>query len=71
LHAAAFNPPQTAQTVLAKAQVLLQCVDERPTFRVFTRLSFAPYVAEWLIDAAAELAASRGVDAERIAARLN
>lgn len=70
LHARAFSPPQTAQSLLAKAQILLQCADIRPAFRLYVRISFAPYVAEWLIDAATEFAASRGLDAQRIAARL-
>ena len=53
LHGSAFKPPQCAQTLLAKSQVLLQCVNAQPVFRVFVRISFAPYVAEWLLDAAA------------------
>ena len=70
LHGSAFKPPQCAQTLLAKSQMILQCVDSRPVFRVFVRISFAPYVAEWLLDAAAELAASRDIDTQRIATRL-
>ena len=71
LHGSAFAAPQCAQTLLAKAQVILQCIDSRPTFRVFARISFAPYVAEWLTDASAELAASRNIDTGRIATRLS
>ena len=71
LHASAFGAPQCAQSLLAKSQVILQCLDARPTFRIFVRLSFAPYVAEWLTDAAAELAASRNIDTGRIATRLS
>jgi sarcosine oxidase subunit gamma len=59
LHGGVFKPPMCAQTLLAKSQMLLQCVDAKPVFRVFVRISFAPYVAEWLLDAAAELRASR------------
>jgi sarcosine oxidase subunit gamma len=70
LHGSAFGPPQCAQTLLAKAQMILQCVDARPTFRIFVRISFAPYVAEWLTDAAMELVASRSLDSGRIASRL-
>lgn len=73
LHASAFAPPQTAQTLLAKSQVLLQCVDANSAsgaFRLYVRNSFAQYVAQWLVDAAAESAASRSLDADRIAARL-
>lgn len=71
LHASALAAPQCAQSVLAKAQLILQCLDSRPTFRLFVRISFAPYVAEWLTDAAAELAASRNIDTGRIATRMN
>ena len=70
LHGSAFKPPQSAQTLLAKSQVILQCVDARPVFRLFVRLSFANYIAEWLLDAAAELAASRTIDTQRISNRL-
>lgn len=71
LHASAFGVPQCAQTLLAKAQMILQCVEARPVFRVYVRISFAPYVAEWLIDAATELSASRSLDTGRIARSLN
>lgn len=71
LHGSAFGPPQCAQTLLAKAQMILQCVDARPTFRIFVRISFAPYVAEWLTDAAMELVASRNIDTRRIARSLD
>ena len=71
LNAAAFPPPHCAQTLLAKSQILLQCLDARPLLRLFVRLSFAPYVAEWLMDAAAETGASHALDTDRIATRLN
>jgi sarcosine oxidase subunit gamma len=71
VHASAFAPPRTAQTLLAKARVLIQCVDATPTFRIFVLDSFAPYLAEWLTDAAAECAASRALDCGRIAERLS
>ena len=71
LHASAFRVPQCAQTLLAKAQMILQCMEAKPVFRVFVRISFAPYAAEWLADAAAELAASREIDTLRNATRLN
>jgi sarcosine oxidase subunit gamma len=70
LHAAAFAPPQCAQTVLAKSQVLLQACETTPVFRLYVRNSFAHYLAQWLADAAAESAASKGLDSDRIAARL-
>lgn len=70
VHASAFSPPRTSQTLLAKARVLIQCVDAAPVFRLFVLDSFANYLAEWLTDAAAECAASRGLDIDRIATRL-
>lgn len=54
LHAQAFAPPQCAQTLLAKAQVILQCVDASPSFRVYVRNSYADYLEAWLADASAE-----------------
>jgi sarcosine oxidase subunit gamma len=59
LHSSVFGSGHCAQSLLAKSQVILQCMDARPALRIFVRISFAPYVAEWLLDASAELAASR------------
>ena len=70
LNARAFHAPRSAQTLLAKARVLLQCLEAPATFRLFVASSFADYLARWLLDAAAECAVSRGLDAARIAARL-
>ena len=70
VHAASFAPPRTAQTLLAKATVIIQCVDEAPRFRVFVRSSFASYLAEWLVDAARECAATRAAGMGDIAAHL-
>src|SRR6185436_12877768 len=58
LRAGAFRAPQCAQTPLARSQVLLQALDDSPVFRVFVRPSFSAYLAEWLLDAAAETRAS-------------
>jgi len=69
MHASAFAPPQCTQTLLAKARVLIQCV-EATRFRLFVPDSFAAYLAEWLIDAAAESAATRAAGFEDIASRL-
>lgn len=71
LHTAAFAPPQVAQSVLAKAQVILQCVSSDPVFRIYVRNSYAAYLAEWLLDAAAECTAARSLDTQRVATRLN
>ena len=47
-----FEPGHCAQTLLARAQVIIQCV-EPDTFRILVRPSFAPYLRAWLDDAAA------------------
>ena len=70
LHSEGFKPGQSAQTLLAKASIILQCVDERPAFLIRVRNSFADYLASWLVDAASECARSRALDTNRIAARL-
>lgn len=71
LHARSFAPPQCAQSLLAKAQVILQCIDVRPLFRLYVRTSLADYLATWLLDAATETLASLDVDAARTVARLD
>ena len=45
-------PGRCAQTLLGRATVILQCVDD-DTFRIFVRRSFAPYLRAWLEDAIA------------------
>jgi sarcosine oxidase subunit gamma len=50
LHPRVFGPGQCAQTLVAKAQVLLSQVDEEPTYRLFVRPSLAAYVVSWLVD---------------------
>jgi sarcosine oxidase subunit gamma len=50
LHPSVFAPGRCAQTLLAKAQVILHRTDPE-TFRIFVRPSFAPYVRSWLEDA--------------------
>jgi len=50
LHPRVFGPGQCAQTLVAKAQVLLSQVDEAPTYRLFVRPSLASYVVSWLVD---------------------
>ena len=54
LHPSVFGPGRCAQTLLARAQVIVQQVDDRPTYHVLVRGSFAPYLAAWLADAASE-----------------
>lgn len=51
LHPRAFGPGRCAQTMLAKAQVVIQQTDDSPVFLIYVRASFATYVADWLLDA--------------------
>ena len=53
LHPKVFMPGQCARTAFAQATVLLHLIDAAPTFLLYTARSFAPYVWEWLADAAA------------------
>lgn len=46
-----FPPGRCAQTLLARANVILWHVDATPTYCVFVRPSFAAYLAAWLTDA--------------------
>jgi sarcosine oxidase, subunit gamma len=50
LHPRVFGPGQCAQTLIAKAPVLLSQVDAAPTYRLFIRPSLAEYVVSWLVD---------------------
>jgi sarcosine oxidase subunit gamma len=54
LHRRAFGPGRCAQTLLARAQVILEATGD-DAFRVFVRRSFARYLAGWLQDAIAIL----------------
>ena len=54
LHPRAFGAGQCAQSGLARASVLVAKLDEKPTFEVFVRRSFADYVAKWLQHAGGE-----------------
>ena len=55
LHPTAFKPADCAQTLLAKANVLIRCVDDTPpSFELIVRRSFAEYTALWLNDAGLE-----------------
>ena len=48
-----FGPGRCAQTLLAKAQVIIECCDESGLM-LYVRASFATYAADWLLDAVAE-----------------
>ncbi|MFD7258018.1 sarcosine oxidase subunit gamma [Streptomyces sp. NPDC059874] len=55
LHPRAFGPGRSAQTRLARTQVILVARDEpRAGFWVLVRSSFAGYLTDWLLDAAVE-----------------
>lgn len=55
LHPRSFATGRCAQTLLARAAVVLVCRDAAlPTYWLIVRSSFARYVADWLIDAAGE-----------------
>jgi sarcosine oxidase, subunit gamma len=49
-----FGPSHCAQTLLAKAQVVLERRNEEAALHLYLRSSFASYAADWLLDAAAE-----------------
>ncbi len=59
LHPRAFGPGRCAQTLLARANVLLWQIAAHPdpVYRLFVRPSFAAYLAAWIADAAAGLEA--------------
>ena len=50
LDARTFGPDRCAQTLLAKAQVVIERHRDEP-FHLYIRSSFAHYAAEWLLDA--------------------
>ena len=54
LHPGVFKPADCAQTLVAKANVTIRCVDDSPSFELIVRRSFAEYTALWLHDAALE-----------------
>ncbi len=54
LHPRAFGPGQCAQTILAKADVLIHQRDDVPTYDIYVLCSFARYLWDWLVDAAKE-----------------
>jgi sarcosine oxidase, subunit gamma len=58
LDARSFGPDRCAQTLLAKAQVIIEQREES-AFDIYVRNSFAGYVADWLLDAAASVVRSK------------
>jgi sarcosine oxidase subunit gamma len=51
LHPRAFGPGRCAQTLIARAGVVLIAVSSEPEYRILVRPSFAAYLASWLLDA--------------------
>ena len=54
LHPLVFRPGDCAQTLLAKANIIIRCVDDSSSYELIVRRSFADYAALWLHDAALE-----------------
>ena len=60
LHPRAFGMGRCAQTLLGRAQVVLEQLAEEPlTYGLLVRNSFAAYVATWLLAAAEEFSSAR------------
>ena len=54
LHPRAFGPGRCAQTMFAKAHVILHQTNVAPVFDIYVHRSFAEYLWFWLEDASAE-----------------
>jgi sarcosine oxidase subunit gamma len=54
LDARSLGSDRCAQTLLAKARVIVEPRDDHAAFVLYVRSSFACYVADWLLDAAAD-----------------
>ncbi|HZD53754.1 MAG TPA: sarcosine oxidase subunit gamma family protein, partial [Woeseiaceae bacterium] len=51
LDPSSFHAGHCAQTLLARAQVLLRALDGNDSFEIWVRNSFARYLIQWLLDA--------------------
>lgn len=54
LHPRVFGPGQCAQSILAKADILIHQIDDTPTYDIYVLCSFSRYLWDWLADAARE-----------------
>ncbi|UCH72855.1 MAG: hypothetical protein JSU82_10790 [Rhodospirillales bacterium] len=54
LHPREFGSGRCAQTVIARADVLIHQRDDTPTYDIHVLCSFARYLWDWLVDAAGE-----------------
>ena len=69
LHPRAFGPGRCAQTLVARAQVILEQLDDVPTYRLLVRGSFAGYLATWLLGAISEPGAAASESRASVEAR--
>jgi sarcosine oxidase subunit gamma len=51
LHPRSFGPGQCAQTLLARAPIILQQLTDAPSYRIFVARSVSHYMTKWLCDA--------------------
>lgn len=58
LDPAAFRPGDCAQTMLAKANVLIAYIDDAPVYEIIVRRSFSEYLRRWLRQTRHSLAGS-------------
>lgn len=54
LHPRVFGPGQCAQSIIAKADVLIHQIDDAPTYDLYVLCSFSRYLWDWLADATKE-----------------
>ena len=54
LHPRAFGPGRCAQTLIAKADVLIHQRDDAPSYDIYVPCSFARYLWDWIVDASRE-----------------
>lgn len=54
LHPRAFGAGRCAQTLIAKADVLIHQLDDEPAYDIYVLCSFSRYLWDWLADAATE-----------------
>jgi sarcosine oxidase, subunit gamma len=59
LHPGVFPSGHCAQSLIAKAPVLLHLVDDTPRWHLFTTPSYADYVVRWVVDGLEGLRAER------------
>lgn len=58
LHPAVFLVGACAQTTLAKANILVSCIDDAPVYEIIVRRSFSEYLLSWLRQTRLSLAGS-------------